>query len=416
MLDISQEKTWPPYRFVVPHVYTQAKVRLVGLGRYIPEGIITNEFFAHIATRLGYPRTSADFERATGLEYRRVRSRTLDLCRLLVGEDAPGLTNAPDAQQEETPVEMAALAAEHALLSAGRDASELDMVIATSSSDNEVFPTIAGFVQARLGCQHVRTATLKGGCACITEALQMAADALTASTARLILIVASDAVLSHSVHILDWRSSLLFGEGASAFLLERGTTDADETYAINGCDAQQGSALRYQTLLHREASEASQTDLEILHLYQTGSSEELDRFLTGYHMGYANMSGNRVYEDAPLAMAECVDVLCRHAGLSPDELTHIIPHQANSRIMRRIATVLMLEYDWPETTADKIADHFRCYGNLSNASIGLALIETLQAGRLQTGQWLALPAVGGGFHYGCWLFRYQGIQHPEFIG
>lgn len=407
--------TWPNYRYVVPRVYTRAKIRLVGLGSYIPRGTITNDFFAYLATRLGYPRKAADFARAIGLEYRRVRPFTLDLCRRIAGSDAPGLIDDDNTQQEESLVDMAAWAAERALASAGRNASEIDMVIATSSSDNEVFPTVAGMVQTRLQCQHVRTATLKGGCACIAEALQMAADALTASTAQLVLIVASDSILANAVHILDWRSSLLFGEGATAFLLERGTTDADDTYAITGYDAQQGGALRFQTLLRKDAIETARLELEIARLYQIGESEELDRLLSGYQVGYTSMSGNRVYEDAPLAMAECVDVLCRHARLSPDELSHIIPHQANSRIVQRIGTLLMNDYGWPETTSEKLADHFRTYGNLSNASIGMALIETLRTGRLQPGQWVALPAAGGGLHYGGWLFRYPGIEHIESV-
>lgn len=407
--------TWPEYRYVVPQVYTQAKMRLVGLGGYFPQGRITNDFFAFIATRLGYTRKANDFTRATGLEYRRVRAQTLAYCRQVAGSDAPGLIDAPEAQQEEQLVDMAVLAAEHALASAGREASEVDMVIATSSSDNDVFPTIAGAVQSRLLCRHIRTATLKGGCACIAEAWQMAADALTASTVQRILIVAADSILANSVHLLDWRSSLLFGEGATAFLVERGTTDEDETYALTGYDAQQAGALRYQTLLRRDAIEAAEIERKITRLYQAGESEELDQLLSAYQVGYASMSGNRVYEDAPLAMAECIDALCRLAHLSPDELSHIVPHQANARLVQRIATLLSENYGWPAATGAKLADHFRTYGNLSNASIGMALIETLRTGRLQPGQWIILPAAGGGFHYGGWLFRYQGIKHSEHI-
>ncbi len=411
----AQGEKWPEYRYVVPQVYTRAKMRLLGLGGYFPQGKITNDFFAFIATRLGYTRKASDLTRATGLEYRRACARTLDYCRKVVGADAPGLIDASDAQEEESLVDMATLAAERALLSAGRDAREVDMVIATSSSDNEIFPTIAGAVQSRLGCRHIRTATLKGGCACIAEAWQMAADALSASTVRSVLIVAADSILANAVHLLDWRSSLLFGEGASAFLLERGNSDEDQVYALTGYDAQQAGALRYQALLRRDALEAAEVERKIARLYQAGESEEVDQLLSSYQVGYASMSGNRVYEDAPLAMAECVDALCRLAHLAPAELAHIIPHQANARIVQRIGTLLCEQYGWPANTGEKLVDHFRTYGNLSNASIGMALIETLRAGRLQPGQWLALPAAGGGFHYGGWLFRYQGIAQSELV-
>ncbi|QBD77197.1 3-oxoacyl-ACP synthase III family protein [Ktedonosporobacter rubrisoli] len=407
--------TWPAYRYIVPDTYTQAKVRLTGLGSSIPKGMITNDFFAYIATRLGYPRKGTDFERATGLSARCVRSCTLEQCRRIAGTDAPGLIDDPMAFHDESLIDMAVAAAQHALASAGREAPEVDMVIATSSSDNYIFPTIAGLVQRQLGCRSIRASTLKGGCACITEALQMAAEALATSNVRVVLIVAAEAVIANSVHILDWRSSLLFGEGASAFVLERGITQGDETYAINGYNAHQAEVLWYQALLHKDAREAVNIDQQILEMYQKSCGEQVDHLLAKYRMGYASMSGKRVYEDAPQAMAECVDVLCRHAHLSPEELGSIVPHQANSRIVRRVGEVLMLEYGWPGNTSGKLADYFCSYGNLSNASIGVALVEMLRSQRLQPGQWIALPAAGGGFHYGCWLFQYQGLKHSEVL-
>jgi len=402
---------WPHYTYVVPHIYTKAKIRLVGLGMYAPRGIITNDFFAHISTHLGNSRTARDLEQVTGLETRRVRASTLDHCRQVAGVNAPGLIDDPAAQPEESLVDMAVIAAQRALASAGRDASEIDTVLASSSSDNEGFPTMAGWVQARLGCRHVRASTLKGACACDTEVFQVAAEVLTASTARLVLIVASESLLANATHLLDWKTSSLFGEGAVAFLLERGEEEADETYLINGYDARQASALCYQTALRKDSLEMAAVDHEILYLYQKGQVEAVNRLLAQYRVGYMSMNGKRVYREAPRAMAECVDALSRHAHLVPDEITHIVPHQANSRIIQRVGEVLISEYHWPENTGKKIADHFRYYGNLSNASIGMALVEMLRQGHLQPGQWMALPAVGGGMHYGCWLLRYQGIKH-----
>jgi 3-oxoacyl-[acyl-carrier-protein] synthase III len=109
-------------------------------------------------------------------------------------------------------------------------------------------------------------------------------------------------------------------------------------------------------------------------------------------------------------MAESVDALCRQASLDPEELAHIVPHQANSRITRRMGELLVNDYGWPASTMDKLVDNFRYYGNLSNASIATALIELLRQGRLHEGQWLALPAAGGGMNYGCWLLRFHELQ------
>jgi 3-oxoacyl-[acyl-carrier-protein] synthase-3 len=64
---------------------------------------------------------------------------------------------------------------------------------------------------------------------------------------------------------------------------------------------------------------------------------------------------------------------------------------------------------------DKLVDNFRYYGNLSNASIGLALAMLLKRNQPRDGDWIALPSVGGGMNYGCWLLRYHAFQHPEVI-
>ena len=64
---------------------------------------------------------------------------------------------------------------------------------------------------------------------------------------------------------------------------------------------------------------------------------------------------------------------------------------------------------------NKLADNFRYYGNLSNASIATALAELLAQQQLHDGEWMALPAVGGGMNYGCWLLRYHTLKNPEAV-
>src|SRR5205085_3885988 len=121
-----QAGQWPKYTYIVPQIYTKAKVHLIGLGNYAPPGTITNEFFAYISTRLGDPRTADDLERVTGLSTRHVRASTLDLCRKMAGNNAPGLIDDSKAPRDESLVDMAVIATQRALASAGRDASEID--------------------------------------------------------------------------------------------------------------------------------------------------------------------------------------------------------------------------------------------------------------------------------------------------
>ena len=184
---------WPEYVYVVPQVYTKAKVRLIGIGTYAPSGVITNEFFAAISTRLGDARSADDLERVTGLSTRHVRAGTLELCRKMAGVDAPGLIDDPQAPREETLADMAVIAAQRAIASADRDASEIDTVIGASSSDNDAFPTIAGLVQNRLGIGPIRASMLRGACACQTEAFQVCSEVLKAGSANLVLLVRGQA-------------------------------------------------------------------------------------------------------------------------------------------------------------------------------------------------------------------------------
>ncbi len=407
-----QAGQWPKYTYIVPQIYTRAKVRLIGLGNYVPSGTITNAFFAHISTRLGDPRSADDLERVTGLSTRHVRASTLELCRRMAGTDAPGLIDGPNAPADESLVDMAVIAAQRALASAGRDASEIDTVIGASSSDNDAFPTVASLVQMRLGWAPIRSTMLKGACACQTEAFQVCSEVLAASSAKLVLLVTAEGLLPNIMHVLDWKTSSLFGEGASAFLLERGDED---TYVINGSDATQGPSLLYQTPLRKDSIEMAEVDLKIQQLFQEGKGKELSKVLSQYLVGYTKMNGKDVYREAPRAMAEAVDALCRHAALDPAELAHIVPHQANSRITKRMGDLLVNDYGWPDATMDKLVDNFRYYGNLSNASIATALVELLRQDRLHEGQWMALPAVGGGMNYGCWLLRFHNLHNLDAV-
>lgn len=409
---INQEGQWPQYTYIVPQVYTQAKVRLIGLGNYAPTCSITNEFFAYISTQLGDPRSADDLERVTGLKTRHVRANTIELCRKMAGADAPGLLSDSTAPAEESLVDMAVIAAQRALASAGRDASEIDTIIGASSSDNDAFPTIAGMVQTRLGLKPIRATMLKGACACQTEAFQVCAEILSASSAKLILLVTAEGLLPNIMNVLDWKTSSLFGEGAAAFLLERGDED---TYIINGSDARQASSLFYQTPLRKDVVEMAEVDIKMRQLYREGKGKELNQMLTQYMVGYTKMNGKEVYREAPRAMAESIDTLCRHANLAHDDLKHIIPHQANSRITRRLGELLVNDYGWPSSTMNKLVDNFRYYGNLSNASIATALVELLRQKKLHDGDWMALPAVGGGMNYGCWLLRYHDLQNIDAV-
>ncbi len=341
-----------------------------------------------------------------------MRASSIELCRRVAGVDAPGLLLDPESPMDESLVDMAVVAAQRAIASSGRDFSEIDTVIGASSSDNDSFPTIAGMVSMRLGLGPIRAMMLKGACACQTEAFQTCAEVLAAGSAKLVLLVTAEGLLPNITNVLDWKTSSLFGEGAAAFLLERGD---DDTYVINGSDAHQGASLMYQTPLRKDAVEMAEVETKMQRLFQEGNGKELNSMIANYMVGYTKMNGKEVYREAPRAMAESMDALLRHSQLDYNDIAYIIPHQANSRITHRLGELLVNDYGWPPATTEKLVDNFRYYGNLSNASIATALVELLRKGNVRDGQWLALPAVGGGMNYGCWLMRYSALKNPEAV-
>jgi 3-oxoacyl-[acyl-carrier-protein] synthase-3 len=405
----NEQRQWPHYTYIVPEIYTRAQVQLTGLGTYNPHGIITNDFFASIVTRLGTPKRGEDLERVTGLKTRHVRSSTIELCRKMAGQDAPGLIDDPENRNESL-VDMAVIAAQRALASAGRTAAEIDTIVATSSSDNDGFPTVASWVQARLGMRTVRSLMIKGACSCQSEVWQTAAEILVSSSAKCVLVVAPEGLLPNIMHVLDWKTSSLFGEGAAAFILERGNED---TYFINGSDANQAPALLYKNPLRKDVVEIAEEDLKIRQLFQDGRATELNALLSRFLIGYAKMNGKEVYREAPRAMAESVDALARIANMDPDTIKHIVPHQANSRMTERLGDLLIRDYGWPNSVMQKLVHNFSTYGNLSNASVGMALMELLRQKKLQAGDWMALTSVGGGMSFGAWLTRFDGLRYPE---
>jgi 3-oxoacyl-[acyl-carrier-protein] synthase-3 len=160
----------------------------------------------------------------------------------------------------------------------------------------------------RLGLGPIRATMLKGACACQTEAFQVCTEVLAASSAKLVLMVTSEGLLPNIMNVLDWKTSSLFGEGASAFLLER----SDEvTYVINGSDAHQGYSLFYQTPLRKDVIEMAEVDMKIQTLFQgQGKNQPV---LAQYMVGYTKMNGKEVFQELR-AMAESIDVRRRHAN------------------------------------------------------------------------------------------------------
>jgi 3-oxoacyl-[acyl-carrier-protein] synthase-3 len=315
--------------------------RILGTGSYLPEAVVTN---FDLEQRLDT--TDAWIRERTGIERRHIV--------------APG----------ETTVDMAEHAARAALAAAGRDASEVDLIVVGTCTPDLIFPNAGVMLQARLGNFGSPALGVEAACCSFLYALSMADKFIRAGEAKLALVVGADS-LSRITNQQDRGTAILFGDGAGAVLL--------------GPDAEPGIL---STHLHADGSY-----IELLRC--TGGVS------TGFHPegDYITMEGSAVFKIAVQMLGAAAEEALAANSLGKEALTWLVPHQANIRIIQAMARRLGLPL---ERTILTVADH----GNTSSASVPLALDVGVRDGRIKRGDLLLLEAFGGGFTWGSALIRY----------
>ena len=254
-------------------------------------------------------------------------------------------------------------AAQRALDHAGLVADDLDTIITATISPDLQFPATACLIQDSLGATNAGAFDLGAGCSGFLFALAQAKALVESGAARRVLVVGAD-VLTRYADRNDRRSSILFGDGAGAAVVE-------------GIDAP--------------------TEIGRFVLRTDGSSPEL--LCVPKDSPYIQMNGREVYKAAVAGMTEVVSEAMDSEGLNPEK-TWLVAHQANARILEAVGRRL----EWPAHRVIVNIDH---YGNTSSASIPLALNEAMNDGRLQDGDDVMLTAFGAGFAWGAGLVRWR---------
>ena len=254
-----------------------------------------------------------------------------------------GIVSRHHAPEGMTSSVLAEEASRRALADAGVDAAELDLIIVATSTPDMIFPSTACLLQGKLG--------------------NVGATAFDVQ-----------AVCSGFVYALDWAdrgTGVLFGDGAGAVVL----TAAEAPGLL-------------ATSLH---ADGSQSDILNVPGQVHGGKVIGDPFL--------RMDGQAVFKFAVRALSDSAIECCESAGISPEQIDWLIPHQANVRIIDAIGKRLSL----PTARVIITVDH---HGNTSAASVPLALDEAVKDGRVKRGQTLMLQGVGGGFTWGSVLLKY----------
>ena len=285
-----------------------------------------------------------------------------------------GIRSRRYAAEGEATSDLATRAAERALACAGRQASDVDLIIVATTTPDLTFPATAALVQRKLDAPICAAFDIQAVCTGFVYALSVADGFVARGLSKCALVIGADCMSS----LLDWSdraTCVLFGDGAGAVVLEpvvgQGTT-ADRGmlgFALR-CDG------RRQEMLTSDGGVSSNGQV-----------------------GKLRMQGNQVFRHAVVNIAEAVEAAAEAADISINDVDWFVPHQANQRILNGVAQRLGLDESKVVST---VAEH----ANTSAASIPLALAEAVTDGRVKKGQLLLLEAMGGGLTWGACVLRY----------
>ncbi len=276
------------------------------------------------------------------------------------------------AAADEKSSDLAVKAANNALDMAGLQPNDIDLIIVASSTPDFFgsFPSTACIVQQKLGItNHGAAVDVQAVCSGFVYALSTADAFIRAGVHKKVLVIGSE-VFSRILDFNDRTTCVLFGDGAGAVVL--GTSEEPGILA---------------TALHADGSHS-----DILCMPNTFSGATAGE-------AYLYMDGPAVFKLAVSVLAKVADEALEKAGMQPEQIDWLIPHQANLRIMSSTAKKLGLPMEKMVVTVDQ-------HGNTSAASIPLALDAAVRDGRIQRGQNLMLEGVGGGFTWGAVLAKF----------
>ncbi|MBU8912950.1 MAG: ketoacyl-ACP synthase III [Spirochaetales bacterium] len=285
------------------------------------------------------------------------------------------------ADDSEAASDLAYHASIQALEQASLEPAQIDLVLlATSTPDYPGLPSTASIVQDRIGAKKAGAMDIAAACTGFVYGVETARAFVSSGAARTVLVIGSE-VYSR---ILNWRdrdTCVLFGDGAGAVIVKRSDEEAGQSEVLDSFLRSRGSGAR--TLLRptggsRTPFVPGETEIESTRL---------------------SMDGRRVYMFAVGALTDVVNYLLERNNLTIDQIDHIVPHQANIRIIDAACK----RGRFPP---EKFFTNLEEYANTSAASIPIALHEMVEKGRLQRGDMVITVGFGAGLTYGGNLIRW----------
>lgn len=320
--------------------------RIIGTGSYAPKKVVTNRDLE------GLVETSDEWiSTRTGISERRI---------------ADG----------ETTSDIAFKSAKAALKAAGVSAKDIDLIIVGTVTSDMTFPSTACFVQAALGMRPGSVAfDVSAACSGFLYALDVADKYVRTGSAKKVLVIGVD-VFSRIIDWSDRSTCVLFGDGAGAVVIS----------------AEKGAHGILSSNIHSDGRHWEM-------LYAQGASRSNPFEKVEGSCGYFKMNGGETFKIAVRTMGGAITEALESSNLKPEDISLLIPHQANMRIINAIRDRLKL-------SDDRVYANLNRYGNTSAGSIPLALDEAVAAGRVSSGDIIVFVSFGGGLTWGSAAVRW----------
>lgn len=323
-------------------------VGVLGLGSYLPEKVVTN----------------ADLEKMVDTSDEWIVKRT-------------GISERRILEDGQPAYELGVKASLEAISSAGLTPEDIDLVIAATVSPDYIYPQTACLIQAKIGAKNAAAFDLNAACSGFIYAMSTAEKFIQSGVYKHVLVVGCEG-LSRTVDWTDRNTCIIFGDGSGAVVLG----EVEEGFGI------------LSTHL------AADGDIDRVVTLPFCFSDEKDMGVR--ESGKKNvvwMDGGEVFKFAVRALADATEKVIAGAGLTMDEVKLVIPHQANIRIIEGGAKRLGIKLE-------KMFSNIKKYGNISSASIPVALVEAVKEGLIKKGDNLVFVGFGGGLTWGSLLLKW----------
>jgi 3-oxoacyl-[acyl-carrier-protein] synthase-3 len=319
------------------------RASIVGIGSYLPKKVLTN----------------FDIEKMVDTSDEWIRDRT-------------GIRERRISDKSEATSDLAVEAARKAVASAKIDPKEIELIIVGTSSPDMLFPSTSCIVQDKLGAVNSAAFDVSAACTGFNYALASAAGFIESGVYNNVLVIGADTLTKY----LDWtdrNTCILFGDGAGAVMLKAADDGSGVLASYLGAEGSGGK-----------------------HLIMPGGGsrdpEAKKRFIW--------MDGKEVFKFAVKVLPKCIKSVLERSKLKTEDISLLIPHQANMRIIDFALRNLGL-------SKDKVYVNLDRYGNTSAASIPIALDEASREGRIKSGDVVVLAGFGAGLTYGANVIKWS---------